>query len=146
MAKAATVKSQEHTFEFLHKYLAQQLPAGFSTGKETSKVELQDRVEFLGSTMIVHWKQLANKLVGDEYTCTFYAPATWWQMFKQEAAPAWFRRWYPIRVKPHRRTVKFTRYATYPQANMAIPQQDKFRIILGPEVIEDNVTDMGDLK
>jgi hypothetical protein len=83
---------------------------------------------------------LAEKLVGDTYETTVdklvnfdvpvRRPASWFQHFKQDHLPTIARRW-PVRyveelVLVERRVtvpvkMTFERYATYPQADIAVP-------------------------
>lgn len=89
---------------------------------------------------------LAQKIVDDNYTFTFTFDleyASWWQHFKDSYAPMWFKERYPIKRKSHveKRHVNFSRYATYPKANMAISRDSKFykENLGGLEVIKDKV-------
>jgi hypothetical protein len=87
---------------------------------------------------------LAEKLVGDTYKTTVEKtvafdlpverPASWWQHFKLQHLPTISKRW-PVRY--HRDTIHvekwltlpvemtFERYATYPMADIAVPD-DRF--------------------
>ena len=70
---------------------------------------------------------LSNQTVGDTKTVskTVKVPNTWWQMLKQDYAPAWFVRRFPVIEAeiPVEVTVRFERYETYPEANIALPRE-----------------------
>lgn len=71
---------------------------------------------------------LTQTLEDKETTVSFSAPSTWWQHWKQDHAPAWFTRRWPVRLTTVRETVKYEVCAMYPKANMLLPN-------LGPGVI-----------
>ena len=48
-------------------------------------------------------------------------PASWWQAFKLEVLPKWFRRRFPIRWKVTK--VKLERCAGYPQMKCVLPPE-----------------------
>lgn len=45
-------------------------------------------------------------------------PASWWQHLKQDHAPAWFTKRWPVKTGKRTGVVNFTRYDTYPLANI----------------------------
>jgi hypothetical protein len=45
-------------------------------------------------------------------------PATWWQHLKQDHAPAWFTRRWPVKMAKRVGMVNFTRYDAYPLASV----------------------------
>jgi hypothetical protein len=79
---------------------------------------------------------LADHLVSDTYTTTVEVPVeeptSWFQLFKREHLPTIARRW-PVKTRTvvHRRevTVAFDRYATYPEASIAIPELGRHRYV-----------------
>lgn len=86
----------------------------------------------------------ASKLADDKYSCYFYHKeyTSWWQHFKQDVMPKWFVRKFPVKTKTikSKRTVKFTRYATYPMSNVILKKDnDLFYKFGGVEVIKDIV-------
>lgn len=130
------------TFELSHKYIAIALedrikPYVPTMAKETLGVEVDAPIETLTTRIIAHWKELRHKLAEDTYTCHFYHPATPWQHFKQEYLPKWFVKRYPVVNKKYTRTVNFTRYATYPMADVKLPKT------YGTLFIEDIVKEQG---
>lgn len=78
---------------------------------------------------------LAEKLVGDEYHISTQEPATWWQMWKRDHAPAWLVRRWPVLHRPIRYVVSLTRYGTYPKSQIQYPA-------LGPVVLREQVNHM----
>lgn len=78
---------------------------------------------------------LASKLADDKYKAHFYykVPATWFQHLKKSHAPKWFNRRYPVQYtdKKMTKTVHFKRYETYPQANIAVPKDQRTVGMLG---------------
>lgn len=80
---------------------------------------------------------LATKLVDDKYTCYFYykTPSSWFQMFKKARYPEWLLNRFPVKYTSHKnkRRVVFTRYETYPMANVAVPRDQKTVELLGIE-------------
>lgn len=92
---------------------------------------------------------LADKIADDTYTTyfTWKTPKTAWQLYKKQHMPRWFKKRWPVQYEPHtyKRLVKFTRFAEYPRANIAIPKDnDKLFIqtLGGLEVIRDEVRDV----
>jgi len=81
---------------------------------------------------------LARKLVEDRYkdSKVIEVPATWFQHLKQDHAPAWFKERYPVKLTPITVTlsVVFDRYATYPKADVPMPDH------MGPMVIREVVS------
>ena len=55
----------------------------------------------------------------------FKFPSTWWQHFKQSYYPEWLLRKFPVRYSESigKKRVIFRRLATYPKANIAIPDR-----------------------
>lgn len=64
---------------------------------------------------------LASKKVTDRRTFHFKQPATWWQHWKQDCAPQWFRKRWPVRYSTEKIVVDFTSYDTYPRADITLP-------------------------
>lgn len=64
-----------------------------------------------------------------EFSRTF--PADWWQLWKNQHAPSWFRRRWPVRwtteteVRDVEVTVDLQKYRTYPEATYALPKLGK---------------------
>ena len=56
---------------------------------------------------------------------SFKFPATWWQHFKQSLFPRWLLGWFPVKYKDNtaKKRVIFRRLATYPKANIVIPDK-----------------------
>ena len=80
---------------------------------------------------------LASKIAEDRYKASFYykTPSSWFQMFKIAHYPKWLLARHPAKYIHHKkyRTVKFTRYETYPMANMAVEKNQRTIDILGYE-------------
>lgn len=66
---------------------------------------------------------LARKMVGDKQELKVRYPATWWQHLKMSHAPEWVKRRWPVRWTEHRASVTFTRYDTYPSADVPLPAE-----------------------
>jgi len=81
---------------------------------------------------------LSRKLVSDTYQTskTIEVPATWSQHLKEAYAPQWILKRYPIKKRDIvvELSVQFTRYATYPKADVVVPKN------MGPLVIRELVT------
>ena len=139
--------SKEVTLDMGHKYCAFMLETFLErseipeTAKSTMKVEQEYSISMIGTKIIAHWLEPQQTIAEDRYKCYFYTPSTWWQHWKQDNAPAWFRNRYPVVKKRHIRTIRFTRYATYPLANVAIERDTHLFITTlgGKEVIRDEV-------
>ena len=80
---------------------------------------------------------LSDHLVSDTATAhaEYETPATWWQAWKQ-ANLDYLLRWFPVRTEKHSAPVevRFDRYATYPRANIALPED-----LLGTPVMFETV-------
>ena len=68
---------------------------------------------------------LSDHLVSDTATAhaEYETPASWWQAWKQANLDYLLRR-FPVRTEKHSVPVevRFDRYATYPRANIALPE------------------------
>lgn len=86
--------------------------------ERSSDVITKDLIERM--TMSV----LSDKIADDSYEARYrYAVyASWWEHFKHDRMPTWFKKRFPVvvRQKSGYVTVKFTRYAEYPKANVAL--------------------------
>jgi hypothetical protein len=86
---------------------------------------------------------LADKLVDDTYKANYpyKVPKTWWQMFKRDHLPTWFKKKFPVQYehKTGRVKVRFKRYATYPKANEIFQGTPLFYQFGGFESIKDVV-------
>ena len=65
-------------------------------------------------------------------------PLTWWDFFKQERFPNWLLNRFPAkqRIIKKKKTVKFTKYATYPKATMTIPDKVGNTIVYRSSIYE----------
>lgn len=98
----------------------------------------QDHVEFINKLRIFSADILERKLAEDKYPAYFHykVPASWWQLFKREKAPHWFVKRFPVQWedKQAKYTVNVTRKATYPMADIVVPDN------MGTAVIKDLVS------
>ena len=62
-----------------------------------------------------------------KYTIDFEAPFNWWQHFKLEKLPEWFKKKYPVKYKTHQRTVEFDHVALMPDLNHVA---DRGRVVM----------------
>lgn len=118
-------------------------------GKTTAdSLIMEESEDFLSRQILrrIEMDVLTDKIAEDTYKSeySYWLYTSPWQWFKQLYMPLWFVNKFPAKqqqiTKPIE--VKFTRYATYPKANIAI-QKDKhfFEIMLGGgEVLRDEVT------
>ena len=111
-------------------------------------MNVEEITEFVSRNLItrIELDLLSDKIVDDKYTfeLTFKYPATWWQYFKQDKMPKWFLDKYPVKYQTEvkHKTVKFSRYATYPKANINIQKNENLYIKLGSlEVIRDVINE-----
>ena len=56
----------------------------------------------------------AENLQKTEETVSIEVPADWWQHWKQDCAPAWFVKRWPVKMRKHERTAKFVVDAVFP--------------------------------
>lgn len=136
-----TVTMQRLTFERLKQSMSKTL--GYTLLDDLNIRSYED-VGIHGMVIEFTAGVLAQRLADDKYTAHFRykVPSSWWQHFKLEKAPKWFVGRYPVKydTKHQTRTVKFTRYATYPMANIAIPKDQHTISMLGAqEVLKDTV-------
>ena len=81
-------------------------------------------------------RKLVDQIYEDE---RFYSyPSSWWQHFKRDYMPEWFKKRYPVHEDQHRVTLKvqFERYANYPESDIVLP--DRF----GQMYLYENVRDI----
>lgn len=135
MAKMTdTIMSSETrlTLERIKMYVAKNIGSSMADSMEVSK-QVMMGVE--GMVYQLRVDVLASKLADDKYKAHFYykVPATWFQHLKKTHAPKWFNRRYPVQYtdKKMTKTVQFKRYETYPQANIAVPKDQRTIEMLG---------------
>lgn len=79
---------------------------------------------------------LSDKIAEDSYPVwhRWREPLNWFEHLKKDHAPKWFKKRWPVQYldKKQKRVVKFTRWAQYPKANVAL-QRDRrfFEVTLG---------------
>lgn len=61
-------------------------------------------------------------------------PGTWWEMFKFQYAPEWFRVWFPVKWHTITKNVTFTVDALYPKLPIARPDMQNQKIHFRPNV------------
>jgi hypothetical protein len=61
---------------------------------------------------------LAERLARETQQVAFDVPASWWQHWKRDCAPAWLRRRWPVRTTRLSRTMKFETFRAYPDAQV----------------------------
>lgn len=67
---------------------------------------------------------LGAQVLSDTQSFSIEYPATWWQHLKQDHAPAWFTRRWPVKLARRAGQVSFARYDTYPLANIPLPPDE----------------------
>ena len=102
--------------------------------------------DFIGGKLVqASFDVLATKIAEDNYKAKFdwQFPSSWWQYLKQDKAPQWFVKRYPVKytIYKQERLVKFTRMSEYPKANVAIPPTSKIFLekLGGHETVRDAV-------
>lgn len=91
---------------------------------------------------------LTQKLCEDKYEVSdeksVEVPYGAWQMFKRDHMPKWFVEKFPVKYRyipvHFHKTIEITRRATYPKANMIIQGDRELMRVMGPMVIQDEVT------
>lgn len=115
------------------------------TTLDSMNISASESPLFEGMLLKIEADMLTDKIAEDEYKASYsYKVYTSpWQFFKARYMPKWFVKLRPVKrdTKHGNVTVKLTRLATYPKANVAL-QRDKrfFEITLGGvEYIRDEV-------
>lgn len=84
--------------------------------------------------------RMRSYILGQEdhqrYSVSVDIPATWWQHFKQDHAPGWFVRRFPVKTKTVPRTVEFNHKMLFPKADV-VPDH------LGPVVFHTHTDENG---
>jgi hypothetical protein len=80
--------------------------------------------EAFGMMLELRSAVLGAQILSDTQAVSIEYPATWWQHLKQDHAPAWFTRRWPVRMTRRVAEVNFTRYDTYPMADVPLPPDD----------------------
>ena len=112
----------------------------------TVRVELEPIAHQLYVTLST--SVLTQKLCEDKYEVrdqrNVEVPRNVWQMFKRDYMPKWFVERFPVSYRyipvHFHKTIEITRRATYPKANMIIQGDREFMRVMGPMVIQDEVT------
>jgi hypothetical protein len=78
--------------------------------------EVETYVDYMGRGMAVELKATILAESGGRVTeeRTVAVPATWWEMFKRDCLPNWFRRRWPVRTKTMRMVVDINAWVKYP--------------------------------
>jgi hypothetical protein len=117
---------QKHTMELLEVRLSKTVGRTLLQSIELSS---QSAPWVDGMLYELSAKVLADQIAKDYYEreVAFRFPATPWQFFKQQHLPEWFQNRWPVKMQTRIKKVRveFTRYATYPMANVAIPKDQK---------------------
>ena len=112
----------------------------------TVQVELEPIAHQLYVTLST--SVLTQKLCEDKYEVrdqkNVEVPRNVWQMFKRDYMPKWFVERFPVSYRyipvHFHKTIEITRRATYPQSNMVIEGHRELMKVMGPMVIQDEVT------
>lgn len=138
MSRLATTEVNELVFDvnrYAMSWVKDRLGA-FAAGR--LEYREMERIEFADKLREFTTKILERKIVEDSYPVTFSykVTASWWQHLKRDKAPGWFTKRYPVKYENKRikRTVKITRKATYPMADIVMPKN------MGQVVIRDIVS------
>lgn len=116
-----------------------------TTALESMRLNVRDTPDFLDRLLTATFDVLGDTILEDRYITYFSwrVPKTWFQHLKEAHAPRWFLSRYPVAYehKKAKRTVKFTRMAQYPKANVAIKKDTPLFIktLGGLEVIKDSI-------
>lgn len=137
------VEFQKKTLE-LREYAAQ-----FGIGRTSiDSLRFDGRRDFQSDSLIYRLGMdiLSDKIAEDTQTAkySYELYSTPWQMVKDWYMPDWFKAKFPVKKTTNygTATVKLTRYATYPKANIALQRDKKFYEVMlgGHEAIHDTVT------
>lgn len=139
----AIIEMKQRTLE-LRRYAAQ-----VGIGRTTlESMEMEKSEDILTRNILyrVELDVLSDKIADDKYKArySYKVYASPWQHFKALYMPKWFVSRYPVKKqsKSGNVQVRFTRYATYPKANIALQRDKRFYEVMlgGYEAIHDNVT------
>jgi hypothetical protein len=64
---------------------------------------------------------LTEQLADEYHPVSLGLPATWWQHLKQDHAPEWFKRRWPVRFRKMTCQIHVRTSGTYPDMKMALP-------------------------
>ena len=86
-------------------------------------IVLQSMVVSIQGYILAEEVDKRTRVVTFDYTI----PASWWQQFKAEKFPGWLIKRFPVKTKAQQASKKviFRRLATYPKANIVVPDLDK---------------------
>jgi hypothetical protein len=91
----------------------------------TSSMQLEAvRKDAWGMLMELSASLLGAQVLSENQEFYIEYPASWWQHLKDEHAPAWFTRRWPVKMTRRVGVVNFTRYDTYPLADMPLPPDE----------------------
>lgn len=57
------------------------------------------------------------------YTTSIQTPLNWWEHFKLEVLPEWYKRKFPVQYKYNKKDIEFDCKALFPDLDMKIPDQ-----------------------
>lgn len=84
--------------------------------------EVQPMMDELGALCVrLQTEVLCQSVSQQQETVIFKAPATWWQHLKQDLFPRWLLNRFPVRQAVTKRVVRYEILASYPQADIAVP-------------------------
>jgi len=102
-------------------------------------LSVDQRIDRITNGFLYHfkWDILADKCFEKDIQVCFKSPLNWWEHFKEQHAPNWFIKKWPVRYKTHFKWVKIQNYRTFPHANIAIEKTLGQSYILQIYSIED---------
>lgn len=101
-----------------------------ATVLESINIQQMQDVAYRDMLLSLEAQVLSDKIADDKYTAYFYwkEPLNWFEHWKKDHAPRWMKQRWPVQHKERKakRVVKFTRWAQYPKANVALQRDKRF--------------------
>ena len=88
-----------------------------------NEIEVKLHNDYMGDVCLTLIKKLAAEEHIENYDVYFEFPLNWWQMFKRDVMPKWYKKIYPIKTKHYKKTVEFIERFVFP--NMPIKGNER---------------------
>lgn len=105
---------------------------------DTMKVSAEFRETINAWAVQINAFVWSENLQLDNYTIEIVTPASWWQHFKLQVMPVWFKRLFPVKVERVVREIAIEKKALYPKLPLLLPDDAKG---LGAYVIRLDIKD-----
>jgi hypothetical protein len=127
MAYLKDMERSDVVIEFLRRAAIEELPPQYHVNGDRVVVEIRDVLTRLAKQVILCEDLPAEPLEKFTATAHWSVPSSWWQMFKRDVMPAWFKEKWPVEEREQSKQVEVKMYAVYPRLPYAFPKYGEYK-------------------